>query len=173
MEKFYKDFFIENNEILIYFSALLDTLQKASKKYRDVTNHCLSPNCFASNNLLDLLKDDLFVKNINFVLEDCQNYIPDKVEYFYMHMIDYQNGGDMLIHKHDHNEDYSFILYLNDCDDGYTTLYLDKPVRIKPEKAKILIFSSDVYHSATFSKNKKILVGGLKINKLTSEKNYE
>lgn len=163
MEKFHKNFFVHNDEVLTYFCALVDTLQKASKKYRDVTNHCLSPNCFASNNLIELLKDYLFVDNSNLILEECQKYLPDQVEYFYMHMIDYQNGGDMLIHKHDHNEDYSFILYLNDCDDGHTILYLDRPIRIRPERGKILIFSSDVYHSATFSKNKKILVGGLKI----------
>jgi hypothetical protein len=163
MEKFCNNFFIDNDEVLKYFSTLLDALQKNSKKYRDVTNHCLSPNCFASNNLLDLITDHSFLKNINFILGECENYIPDKVDYFYMHMIDYQNGGDMLIHKHDHNEDYSFILYLNDCSDGYTTLYLDRPIRVKPERGKILIFSSDVYHSATLSSDKKVLIGGLKI----------
>lgn len=163
MENFHKNFFINNDELLTYFNSLLVTLQKASKRYRDTTNHCLSPNCFASNNLVELLTDDLFIKNINLILEECQKYLPDQVDYFYMHMIDYQNGGDMLIHKHDHNEDYSFILYLNDCDDGYTVLYLDRPIRIKPEQGKMLIFSSDVYHSATFSKDKKILVGGLKV----------
>ncbi len=163
MEKFHKNFFIYNDETLRYFSELLITIQKNEKKYRDITNHCLSPNCFASNNLLTLIDDCLFLKNINFILEKCKNYIPDKVDYFYMHMIDYKNGGDMLIHKHDHNEDYSFILYLNDCEDGYTTLYLDKPIRIKPQKGKVLIFSSDVYHSAIHSLNKKVLVGGLKI----------
>jgi hypothetical protein len=164
MEKFYSNFFISNNEILKYFSTLLDALQKNPQKYRDVSNHCLSSNCFASNNLLNLIDDHSFVKNINFILEECQKHIPNKVEYFYIHMIDYENGGDMLIHKHDHNEDYSFVFYLNDCVDGYTTLYLDKPIRVMPEEGKILIFSSNIYHSSTFSKKKKIFVGGLKIS---------
>lgn len=156
-------FFIHNEPIVDYFIDLLDAIQKDPITYRDLSNHCLSPNCFASNNLLQL-NDELFVKNINFILEECQKHIPEKVEYFYIHMIDYQDGGDMLIHKHDHNEHYSFIFYLNTCEDGYTTLYLERPIRIKPEKGKIAIFSSDVYHSATFSKRKKIFVGGLKIS---------
>ena len=163
MEKFYNSHFIENEETVEYFSNLLDALQKDPKKYRDVTNHCLSSNCFASNNLLHLIKDDVFLKNTNFLLEESQKYVLNKVEYFYIHMINYENGGDMLIHKHDHNEDYSFIFYLNDCIDGFTTLYLDRPIRIMPQRGKMVIFSSDIYHSGSFSKNKKIFVGGLKV----------
>ncbi len=158
-----KQLLINDKNLINYFLNLLDFIQNYPQVYRDVTNHCLSPNCFASNNLLNLITDNQFVNKINFILGECEKHIPDKVDYFYIHMVDYKNGGDMLIHKHDHNEDYSFILYLNDCDDGYTTLYTDRPIRVKPETGKILIFSSDVYHSATSSNSKKVLVGGLKI----------
>ena len=78
MEKFCNNHFIENDEVIEYFSNLLDALQKDPNRYRDVTNHCLSSNCFASNNLLHLINDDLFLKNINFLLKESQNYIPDK-----------------------------------------------------------------------------------------------
>lgn len=156
-------FFINSEEVIDYFIELLDVIRDNPTRYRDLSNHCLSPNCFASNNLLSST-DKLFLKNIDIILSECQKYIPKKVEYFYLHMIDYCDGGDMLIHKHDHNEDYSFVLYLNTCEDGYTTLYLEQPIRIKPERGKVLVFSSDVYHSATFSKRKKILVGGLKVS---------
>jgi hypothetical protein len=156
------DFHLENDTSDIFIDWL-NHFKKYSDTFRDRTNHCLSPNCFATKNLLEVVEDCKFSYYLNILLENCQKHISEPVKYFYVHMIDYCNGGDMLIHKHDHNEDYSFIFYLNDCDDGFTSLYLDSPLRVKPEKGKILIFSSDVYHSATFSKNKKILVGGLKI----------
>jgi hypothetical protein len=158
----YTSFFIDD-DISGYFIKWLTHFQEYPHFYQDRTNHCLSPNCFATKNILEVVKDKEMEENLNFLKNLCQEYISDPIEYFYVHMIDYKNGGDMLIHKHDHNEDYSFILYLNDCDDGYTTLYLENPIRIQPERSKILVFSSDVYHSAMFSKEKKILVGGLKI----------
>lgn len=157
----YTTFFIDE-DISGYFVEWLNHVQKYPEIYRDITNHCLSPNCFATKNLLEVADNLIFKEKIIFLKNLCQKYISETIDYFYAHMIDYRNGGDMLIHKHDHNEDYSFIYYLNDCNDGYTTLYLNKPIRIKPEKSKILLFSSDVYHSSTFSKEKKIFVGGLK-----------
>lgn len=85
-----KQFFINDKNVIDYFVVLLDHIQQDHHIYRDVTNHCLSPNCFASNNLLKLIDNNQFIKNINFVLDECQKCIPDKVDYFYIHMIDYQ-----------------------------------------------------------------------------------
>ena len=56
------------------------------------------------------------------------------LNYHYMHMVDYTNGGIMSKHSHKHNEDYSFILYLNDCLDGATVLHLNEQYRVIPKK---------------------------------------
>ena len=79
-------------------------------------------------------------------------------------MISYDAGGYMTRHSHEHNEDYSFILYLNTCKDGATVLHYDDcEHHIAPERNKMLVFSSDTEHSAKFSDSKQILVGGLKL----------
>lgn len=159
--------FYVSDEVVNHFLSLLETIQENSEM-RDSTNHCLSPNCFASNNLLKYNLEEKTNNLLDKILDKCIKQVKFNLEYYYLHMISYQNGGDMLIHKHDHNEDYSYILYLNTCNDGHTTLYLNSPVRIKPEHGKVILFSSDVYHSGMFSKEKKILVGGLK--KVNEEK---
>lgn len=153
--------FYVSDDVVDHFSLLLETVQTDSKM-RDISNHCLSSNCFASNNLLRYDLKERTNSLLDEILEECSNILNTKLKYYYLHMINYQNGGDMLIHRHDHNEDYSYVLYLNSCDDGHTTLYLNPPIRIKPEKGKVILFSSNVYHSGMFSRNKKILVGGLR-----------
>ncbi len=71
----------------------------------------------------------------------------------------------MSKHSHKHNEDFSFILYLNDCDDGHTVLHLESQYRIKPQKGTVLLFSSSIPHSSEYSKSKQVFVGGLKVTK--------
>lgn len=152
LEQNYADYF---DKWLIYFKYKSDLVQ-------DVTNNCLSKNCFATKNLLQFVGDTEFLDGIKDLKTICQKIVNKKLKYFYLHMIDYENGGEMISHKHDHNEDFSFILYLNTCDDGDTVLHLNNQIKIKPHKNKLLIFSSDIVHSAIFSNKKRILVGGLK-----------
>jgi len=83
--------------------------------------------------------------------------------YHYIHMVDYTNGGIMKKHSHNHNEDYSFIMYLNDCNDGCTVLHLGCEHRIQPRKGTVLLFSSSIPHSSEYSKSKQVFVGGLKV----------
>ena len=80
-------------------------------------------------------------------------------------MVDYTNGGIMSEHSHKHNEDYSFILYLNDCVDGATVLHLENKHRILPQKGTALLFSSEIPHSSEYSRSKQVFVGGLKRTK--------
>jgi hypothetical protein len=146
-----------------YFDKWISYFKYKSDLLQDTTNNCLSKNCFATKNLLKFVGDVEFLDIIEELKSTCEEYVNKKLKYFYLHMIDYENGGEMAPHKHDHNEDYSFILYLNSCNDGDTVLHLDSEIKIKPVKNKMVLFSSDIVHSAIFSNQKRILVGGLKL----------
>jgi|694.fasta_scaffold02774_16 hypothetical protein len=146
-----------------YFDKWLPFFKYKSDLVQDNTNNCLSKNCFATKNLLKFVGDNEFLDIIEELKSICEKCVNKELEYFYLHMIDYENGGEMSSHKHDHNEDYSFILYLNSCEDGDTLLHLDPEIKIKPVKDKMVLFSSDIVHSAIFSNKKRILVGGLKL----------
>ena len=90
-------------------------------------------------------------------------YIPYnlKLELFHIHLINYYNGGYQKAHDHKKTEDFSFILYLSDSNDGHTCF--DKNIKIKPEKGKIIFFESDILHWAEAnSGDKKLAVGALK-----------
>jgi hypothetical protein len=81
-------------------------------------------------------------------------------------MIDYSNGGRMSAHNHSHNEDYTFVLYLNTCEDGETIVrspYVNNPAIINPVNGRLLLMSSNIDHCANHSSSKRVLVGGLKI----------
>ncbi len=154
--------FKSDKDLSNYFIKWLDYFQYFPLKYKEEKNTCLSTNCFATKNLLDFIGDLEFNCHIDYLKGLCQQRIKNEINYFYLHMIDYKNGGKMDIHNHAHNEDYSFVYYLNTCTDGETILHLNEQISIKPQKNNILLFSSDVYHSANFSNNKKVLVGGFK-----------
>ena len=90
-------------------------------------------------------------------------YIPYdfKLELFHIHLINYYNGGYQKAHDHKKTEDFSFILYLSDSNDGHT--FFDKNIKIKPERGKIIFFESDILHWAEAnSGDKKLAVGALK-----------
>ena len=95
--------------------------------------------------------------------EEWTRIVGEVLNYHYMHMVDYTNGGIMSVHSHKHNEDYSFILYLNDCVDGATVLHLENQHKILPQKGKVLLFSSEIPHSSEYSRSKQVFVGGLKV----------
>lgn len=152
--------FKSNKDMSNYFSKWLDYFQYFPSKYKELSNTCLASNCFATKNILNFIDDTEFNNKINYIKDLCEQKISEQLDYFYLHMIDYKNGGKMDIHKHSHNEQYSFVYYLNTCDDGETILHLNKDINIKPVKNNILFFSSDIYHSANFSNSKRILVGG-------------
>lgn len=146
-----------------YFDKWLIYFKYKSDLVRETTNNCLSENCFATKNLLKFVGDAKFLETIDDLKFICEKHVNKKLKYFYLHMIDYENGGEMASHTHDHNEDYSFILYLNSCDDGDTVFDIDSEVKVKPVKNKLALFSSDISHSSIFSNKKRILVGGLKL----------
>lgn len=157
-----EEFFVED-EVSNYFDLLLYFAFNNPRIFEDDKNSCLSANCFSTLNLLDILHTEKFYNYIGILRSLCEQKLNKKLEYFYLHMISYENGGEIKIHKHDHNEDYSFILYLNSCEDGQTILHSGgKYQKILPIKNKVILFSANTPHSAEYSNSKKVLVGGLK-----------
>lgn len=91
-----------------------------------------------------------------------------KFEYNWVHMVRYDQDGYQEQHKHDHNEDYSVIVYLNDCDDGSTFYVLNEKRNVImesiPKRGKCVMFPASVLHGGyPTSGEKKILVLGLRV----------
>ncbi len=154
--------FFTTDDLVEYMTLLLKVSLARPELCKDYKNSSLSRSCFATLNLLDLQHGDKFYNYIGKLKDDAELSAECKLQYYYLHLVDYSNGGVMTPHKHDHNEDFSFILYLNDCDDGHTVLNLSNPCKIKPDKGKVLLFSSDIVHQSEYSKTKQVLVGGLR-----------
>jgi len=151
-------------DITEYFDKWLKYFMMRSEWYRDETYSSLSEDCFATTNILGIVKDPVFDEYIAYLKDIVEAVSSKKMYYHYLHLVSYDSGGFMTRHKHDHNEDFSFILYLNTCKDGATVLHYDDiEHHVLPERNKILVFSSDTEHSAKFSDSKRILVGGLKL----------
>ena len=70
----------------------------------------------------------------------------------------------IFFQKNKNTEDYSFVLYLQDSENGHTCFEIDnKIVKVKPEKGKLVFFPSDIWHwGEKSSGKKKIAVGALK-----------
>ena len=101
-------------------------------------------------------------------LEKLLEYIPNKdLKYKWFHMINYKNHGYQSVHNHSKTEDYSYILYLTDCNEGGETLFTNgkESVAVKPEKNKLVFFPANLWHkgNATID-NKKVAVGALVTN---------
>jgi hypothetical protein len=157
-----KEFFV-SEKIVAYCKSLLKLALSAPSLFKDNKQSCLSSNCFATLNLLDFPHADIFYNYIDTLRIKCEEFVGQNLEYVYLHLVDYSNGGTMGEHKHSHNEDYSFILYLNTCTDGQTVLILRQPYEVLPSANKVLLFSSYIPHMSEYSDSKKILVGGLKL----------
>ena len=80
---------------------------------------------------------------------------------FHIHYIHYKSGGYQTRHNHEKTEEFGFIIYLNDSD-GETVF--EEPINksIKPQKGKLLLFDSRIWHCAKESfMDKKVLVGAI------------
>tara|TARA_R110000851_G_scaffold159636_1_gene302913 strand:+ start:487 stop:936 length:450 start_codon:yes stop_codon:yes gene_type:complete len=108
-------------------------------------------NGFQSNNIVTIFSNEILKK----ILPDENNFI------FHIHYIHYKKGGHQTRHEHSQTEKISFILYLNDSD-GDTVF--EEPINrsIKPEKGKLLLFDSNIWHYGKESfMDKKVLVGAI------------
>lgn len=150
-----------DEKVTEYFTLLLKVCM-ANPEVIDYKQSSLSPSCSATLNLLDFKMPEKFYNYTGRLLRKSEEATREILRYHYMHMVDYTNGGIMSVHSHKHNEDYSFILYLNDCSDGHTVLHLKNQYRVTPKKGTVLLFSSLIPHSSEYSKSKQVFVGGLK-----------
>ena len=117
---------------------------------------------FGTGNLLPFLDEKAFT-----YLKRIKDKVEEKVSslfvYHHLHMLDYKKGGHISLHNHVHAEDYSSLLYLNDCDDGATYFISgDKKYEILPEKNKLIIYPSHIFHGGRYTTSKKVLVSGYK-----------
>jgi len=158
--------FYTNNRLVNFFNKKLDFYKTQSSLWIS-PNSSSTINGIQTRNMLDFAEDDVKYK-LKIIKTQIEKKCKIKFEYHWAHLIEYKNGGYQLIHTHDHNEDLSIILYLNDCSDGETVFHLNSKRNIThscfPKKGKTIMFSSTVPHYAnhTFS-NKKLLVLGFKI----------
>ncbi len=153
-----------DDDVTNYLLLLLKVCM-AKPEVIDRKQSSLSPSCNATLNLLDFSLPDKFYNYTSSLLKKSEEIVGEVLNYHYIHMVDYTNGGIMSEHSHKHNEDYSFILYLNDCVDGATVLHLENKHRIRPQKGIALLFSSEIPHSSEYSRSKQVFVGGLKRTK--------
>ena len=115
--------------------------------------------------LSDFCNDGPFYRTLHRLRRIAEQQTGFNFELRHIHMIEYNYGGYQTPHTHDHNEDYSCILYLNTCDDGETR-FPDHGINHFPEEGKMVIFPATAYHGASeTTSGKKILVMGFnKIN---------
>jgi len=110
-------------------------------------------NGFQTSNILEYPK----YKNLKNVM---QNILPKKYDLFHIHLIEYFINGYQEGHNHIKTEKYSFILYLNDCNTGHTVF--NNNIKVKPEKNKLILFDSDIWHySEVCLTNKQVAVGAM------------
>ena len=88
-----------------------------------------------------------------------------KLNLFHIHLLHFYDKGYEGAHDHQNTEDFSFILYLQNSEDGHTCFQInDNIIKIKPEKNKLIFFPSNIWHwGEASSGNKKLAVGALKI----------
>jgi hypothetical protein len=119
-------------------------------------------SCTVNGFQTDNLCYEPYIQNeLNIILD----YIPIKnLTHRWFHMIDYEKQGHQVEHDHAKTEDYSYILYLTDCNEGGETIFTDnnETLVVKPEINKIVFFESSLWHkgNATLD-NKKVAVGAL------------
>lgn len=118
-------------------------------------------------NILDLNEEDVNEK-LTPLRERLEQKCGVKFEYYWVHLIKYDEGGFQKEHRHDHNEDYSVVVYLNDCNDGATFHVLNEKRNVVmetvPERGKAIMFPASVSHGAyRTNSEKKVLVFGLRL----------
>ena len=128
----------------------------------DITPDCTYDGIQTSNILLlPDFQNFMFQDSLNKLLLICENILRCNLKYFHVHIIEYFDNGYQAIHNHKHNEDFSLVLYLNDCQRGET--FFDSGIVCIPKKDNILLFSSSLDHGGnktSVSDNKKVLVCG-------------
>tara|TARA_R100000005_G_C4985053_1_gene193627 strand:+ start:1357 stop:1833 length:477 start_codon:yes stop_codon:yes gene_type:complete len=154
--KFDIDFIDE--QVTNYFLTKVDDF---CEKYPDRAGSMVG-DFMTTKNLFIQSHDDNFHEMVDAIKSVIEKKINKELMYRYVHMVDYTGGGELLVHAHDHIEDYVYILYLNTCEDGATYFVEDdQELEVFPEANKLVHYSASLPHGARYSSTKKVLVGGL------------
>ena len=155
-----KTHFVDNDIV----KELLETLD-FFEEYMPEINNAVSPsvcseNAYHTGNIFSF-DNCLHFKN---KLKKYTKYKGKNLDLFHIHLIHFYDLGYERAHDHKNTEDYSFVLYLQDSENGHTCFEIDdKIVKVKPEKGKLVFFPSDIWHwGEKSSGKKKIAVGALK-----------
>ena len=162
---FYQFSLPEDN--ITFLNAKLD-LYKEIPAFWDDGENLRTINGKQTKNLLASTDKDLHQFLLNFS-ETFGHLAECKFDLAWAHMIEYDSGGWQAVHTHEHQEDFSVIIYLNDCEDGNTIFILnqDRDVRVthKPIKGQGTIFLSNIAHYAeNCTSNKRVFVCGLTLH---------
>lgn len=152
------------NSILNYFINLQKPLSPGFSdhprtKKGNQTNNLVK---LIDSNLILHLKKNYFIPSINKIKG---NYNFENINIDWIHHIFYNSQGEQLVHNHEYYEDFSFILYLNNCPDGQTIFHtFPKPTILTPSKGKLVIFKSHLYHEAVETiSSKQVIVGSIQL----------
>ena len=148
-----------SNQVVDNFLFILEVYKQIRPDFNQATGkeNC-SENAYQTPNILDF---NVFRDAAQLLIP----YIPYdlKLELFHIHLISYYNQGHQRAHDHIATEDFSFILYLSDSQDGHTCFFKENTIKIKPERGKIIFFPSNIWHWAEAnSGDKNLAVGALK-----------
>lgn len=153
---------------------------RKNKTAENNQNTCFKSLGYQSGNLLDLGDPDILEISvlIRYNLANEFRVEQEKLDFVFLHFLDYDKQGLMEEHDHKDKEDLTFLLYLNDCPDGDTVFYLNSAddrsrqrskIAVKPKKGRLAVFSSVVPHEGTVTyNNKKIFAGGLSYNAINT-----
>ena len=150
------------NDIVEYFSNF--------KTPPPISNNSI--NTFKGNQTPNIVKDiDPHVLNnlkfnyiLPFIKELQGSYDITDLKIYHLHHIKYNSQGKQKIHDHSYHEDYSFIIYLNNCTDGQTIFYTyPKPLTIFPKKGNMVLFKANIPHEGLETNSfKQVIVGGIR-----------
>ena len=154
-----------NEEFVSFFESKLESYKESN--FTIERNSSATLNGIQTKNLLFLDEEDVNEK-LTTLREWLEQECGIGFEYHWAHMIEYEENGRQEEHSHDHNEDYSIIVYLNSCDDGSTYFKLNPKrnigIEIFPKRCLSVMFSSTIPHGGHFTNGgKKILVLGIKL----------
>lgn len=159
--------FVVADEITAFFACRLERYQREG--FVTPRGHTSTVNGTQTPNILTL-EDPEVSSQLLALKEQIEQETKLRFDYHWVHLIDYEPGGFQKLHDHTHNEDYSFILYLESSESGQTRFLLNPdagmhlPVDVFPEKNRLVLFLSQMRHEGRpVGDHKKVLVGGLKL----------
>jgi len=153
------------------YEMSLDTVDKLtgyldSLNLPDVSDNTYLDNAYQTPNILHV--DERIDKIIDDIVKNLNNDIGLISTPFHVHYIKYGDSGSLGWHRHDHNEELGVVLYLTDAE-GVTLFSLndkrDVTVSVSPKKGKMIVFSATFNHLGMESKNKKVFVIGIRLDK--------